>query len=284
MENSIEILAFDLDGTCLQNHQEISPRNRRALEKAAERGVLLLPATGRNLQAVPACIMQMPEIRYVMTANGASIYDKKAKSVIYRDLIPNQTARRAQKVLDAYSMHIEYYIEGDAYTIKDRFLENFEKMDFPEAGFKDRIIGELLQHFRFVEDFQLLLSEERICPEKVNMVPVAQPVFGELKQRLEAIGGLSVTTSYPRNMEFNAKTATKGSTLRRFSRQRGVPAKAVMALGDSGNDVGMLQYAGRSFAMANGIAQAKAAAKEIADDCLRDGLGKAVEQVILGEI
>lgn len=272
----MRILAFDLDGTCLHNHFEISPRNRQALRAAAERGVILLPATGRNFQSAPECILEMPEIRYVMTANGASIYDKEKKEVVYRDRIPNEKARLAQKILDRYHIYTEYYIDGYAYALKEAFMDRFAGFEAPKE-----LVEKFLKQVRFVADFQELLSDPEICPEKVNMVPVPEEIYAQLKEELENLGGLAVTSSFPRNMEYNAKTATKGNTLRVFAENLGVSAGEVMALGDGGNDAGMLRYAGYSFAMQNGTDEVKAAAKYIADDCEADGLGKAVEQYIL---
>jgi len=274
----MRILAFDLDGTCLHDHFEISPRNRQALKDAAEMGIILLPATGRNFQSAPACIMEMPEIRYVMTANGASIYDKDQKKVIYRDLIPNEKARLAQKILDEYSIYTEYYIDGHAYAKKDAFMERFAGFEAPKE-----IVEKFIQQVRFIEDFHELLHDAQICPEKVNMVPVPENIYEQLQQRLEGLGGLEVTSSFPQNMEYNSITATKGNTLKAFAEKLGVTPDEVMALGDGGNDTGMLRYAGYSFAMRNGTDEVKAAAKYIAEDCEKDGLGKAVEHYILGK-
>ena len=50
----IRLLAFDLDGTTLYNHGELSEANRAALEAAAEKGVLLVPATGRLYSFIPS--------------------------------------------------------------------------------------------------------------------------------------------------------------------------------------------------------------------------------------
>ena len=43
----IRLIAFDLDGTALTEHKYLSQENRCALEEAARRGVVLVPASGR---------------------------------------------------------------------------------------------------------------------------------------------------------------------------------------------------------------------------------------------
>ena len=44
----IRLLAFDLDGTVLNDQKQLTPRTLAALTAAAERGVALVPATGRT--------------------------------------------------------------------------------------------------------------------------------------------------------------------------------------------------------------------------------------------
>ena len=59
----IRLAAFDLDGTTLKNHGELSPENRRAILAAAQQGVLTVPATGRLYSFLPPSLMSLPCIR-----------------------------------------------------------------------------------------------------------------------------------------------------------------------------------------------------------------------------
>jgi hydroxymethylpyrimidine pyrophosphatase-like HAD family hydrolase len=55
----------------------------------------------------------------------------------------------------------------------------------------------------------------------------------------------------------------------------------VLAVGDSGNDIDMLEYAGISAAMANGTEEAKAAANTVTLSCEEDGVALAIEKYAL---
>lgn len=273
---AMKILAFDLDGTCLSRYSQLSSRNAAAIKAAAAKGVLILPATGRNLQAIPDCIKNLTEARYIMTANGANIYDRQEGRTIYSNLISNEEAKKAQTILDDYAFYTEYYVNGQSYSIRSQFNEHLLKLHLPKKAIKE-FYGQIC----FVESFNKLLDDGTVCPEKVNMAPVPAHQYDELKQRLLETGFLSVASSYAQNMEYNALTATKGHTLEAFARHFGITADDVMALGDGGNDVSMLKYAGFSFAMKNGVAEAKKAAKFQTDSCDSDGFAKAIEQYIL---
>ncbi|MEI3063039.1 MAG: HAD hydrolase family protein [Oscillospiraceae bacterium] len=60
-----KIIAFDLDGTLLNDVKEIPEENLRMLRRAAECGVQLVPATGGY---IPACRSSCARCRSCATA------------------------------------------------------------------------------------------------------------------------------------------------------------------------------------------------------------------------
>ena len=58
----IRLLAFDLDGTVLNDQKQLTPRTLAALTAAAERGVALVPATGRTAAGLPAALLALPGV------------------------------------------------------------------------------------------------------------------------------------------------------------------------------------------------------------------------------
>ena len=61
----------------------------------------------------------------------------------------------------------------------------------------------------------------------------------------------------------------------------GIRREEVMAFGDGGNDIEMIEYAGIGVAMGNAVPQVKSAADYITADNDHDGVGLAVEKFIL---
>ena len=47
--HSILLAALDLDGTLLNSNGEVSPYTQKVLSEASDRGVVVIPATGRPL-------------------------------------------------------------------------------------------------------------------------------------------------------------------------------------------------------------------------------------------
>ena len=76
----LRLIAFDLDGTLLRSDKSISPRTMHALHAAQERGVLLVPATGRLYRSLPEALLDEQLSRYFILVNGAQVYDASGKS------------------------------------------------------------------------------------------------------------------------------------------------------------------------------------------------------------
>lgn len=274
---AIALVAFDLDGTTLTEHKYLSEGNRKALEEAASRGVILVPASGRMKDFLPPEITGLPGVRYAITANGAGVYDLEEGRTVWESLIPNEKAREVQALLAEYDLFVEYYHDGRSITRKgdpQRAISHFgmprEKLHF------------LTKDYEFVKDLSIMLAETGLRPEKINLPYVGPPEHRqEVWRRLDALGGLQLTSSIPDNIEVNVLGADKGHALEALAGQLGIPQEKVMALGDNGNDVAMLRYAGVSVAMEDGSQEAKDAAKFVTVAHTQDGLARALERFVL---
>ena len=88
---NIRMIGFDLDGTLLTTDKILTERTKKALEAAADQGVILVPATGRPLCGLPKELLELPFIKYAVTANGARILETKTEQVLSEMLISVDT-------------------------------------------------------------------------------------------------------------------------------------------------------------------------------------------------
>ena len=96
-----------------------------------------------------------------------------------------------------------------------------------------------------------------------------------------AAGPTEITTSLDSNLEINAPGVTKGSALLALAKHLGLARSQLMAMGDSGNDLAMLQAAGLGVAMGNATEEVKAAADAVSADNNHDGVAVAIEKYVL---
>lgn len=67
------LIALDLDGTLLNEKMHVSEKTRQVMELCAQRGIEIVPATGRALPAVPEEVLSLPGVHYGIFTNGAVV-------------------------------------------------------------------------------------------------------------------------------------------------------------------------------------------------------------------
>ena len=109
MGDEIRIIALDLDGTLLDSQKRLSSANRAALERAAGKGILIVPTTGRFFGMMPPAVRDLPFVRYAITINGAQVYDRETDTALVRDEIPLETALGVMELLDGHDVIYDCY-------------------------------------------------------------------------------------------------------------------------------------------------------------------------------
>ena len=116
MKKEIKLIALDLDGTTFNSEKVITERTRKAIAAAIKKGVIVMPATGRQKTGLPESFTSIPGVRYALTSNGGAVVDLWEDSIIYADFIPYKTACRVIDHLIQIDALIEFYHDGKSYA------------------------------------------------------------------------------------------------------------------------------------------------------------------------
>lgn len=270
----IKLVASDLDGTLLNKNKEITPRLFAALQKLDELGILFVPATGRPFSTVPQAIKELPFLKYVITSNGAAIYDAAEQKNIIENYLTPEAVDAVIAIARELPVITEYFIEGKAYIAKDIYddLTPFDLTESHTAYIKNSRTP--------VADFWNEMKRNDTVLENINLVFKDMELRKEIWDRLKNLGLSSVTASTTKNIEITSLSATKAKALEKLCEVLGLERKTVLAMGDGDNDMPMIQFAGLGVAMANGEEHIKQAADILADDCNDFGAAKILEQII----
>ena len=110
MKNKIRMIGMDLDGTLLKTNKELTAYTKDVLKRAAEQGIIVMPATGRPFSGIPKELIRLQEIRYAVTANGARVIDMKKNEVIVEELLAYDIAEAMLTVFERYDTFREFTI------------------------------------------------------------------------------------------------------------------------------------------------------------------------------
>lgn len=283
--NDIRIIALDLDGTLLDSEKRLSEVNRAALERAAKKGILIVPTTGRFFGMMPPAVRDLPFVRYAITINGAQVYDRETDTAIVRDEIPLDMALGVMEVLDRFDVIYDCYRQNWGwmtaalqekaadYATNEHYLKMVREFRKP--------VSELKAHLKATAndgDVQKIMLFARNTQVSDLSSQVLDAIRLELAARFPEI---KVTSSTWNNIELNIRTAHKGNALKRFAEHLGLGLANCMAFGDGMNDFTMVEAAGLGVAMANAEPEVKRVAKWIAPSNDDDGVAAGLEEWVL---
>ena len=272
----IRIIALDLDGTLLNSQKELTEGCLSALTQAAEKGIEIVPTTGRFFGGMPACIRELPFLHYAITINGAQVYDIRRDCAVSRTEIPWQRAIEIMELMDGYPVLYDCFMDNWGWMSRE-FWERPE--DYTDNPHYIKMLRELRKP---VPELKAHLRQLRHDVQKTQFFTKDKALRQHLlKEFALLLPDIAVTTSLPDNVELNHREAHKGAALRQLADYLAVPMSATMACGDGLNDITMLRDAGLGVAMANACDEAKAAADVLTLSCDEDGVARAIERFCL---
>lgn len=270
----IRLIAMDLDGTALQRDRcTFSPRLHAALEQAHARGIAIVPVTGRQFGLLPPVLQKhYAWSDLAILCNGGQIRKFETGELLHSLHIDPQALQQLLELAEEYGLPIEFSIDSTLHLTQESY---HKQQPWPDLAFhRDTILAE---HGRIVPSLAPLCVSQ---VEKVNLLCIPQNLRETMEHRLESIA-VSAVWSSATCMEITHPEANKGNGLQRLCRILDIPMAAVMALGDSGNDITMLQQAGLGVAMGNAPDYVKAAANVCTGRYDADGAAIAIEQYAL---
>ena len=272
---NIKLIALDLDGTLLDSDKRLSEENRAALERAVAEGTEIVPATGRFYRGMPEIIRDLPYVRYVITINGAQVFDVARGETVCGSEIPFERAIEVMKRLDELPVIYDCYAEGWGWMTKDLY----DKAEKYAANVHSL---EMIKNLRTpVPELKAFLKERRLDVQKIQIF------FRDMDFRAECLrsfpndfSDLVVTTSIVNNIEINSRGATKGNALKKLAVLLEIPLEQTMAFGDDLNDISMLKEAGIGVAMGDAYEEVKKSADYVTGDCDESGVAKAIKHFL----
>lgn len=267
------LIATDLDGTLLRDDKSVSPRTVAALAAAEEAGIEVFFVTGRPARWMDVVSEHVHGHGLAICGNGAAVVDLHGGPGAHRFVEVRELAR--ENALDTVQM-LRGSAPGTVFAVEQTYGFHQEP-SYPKL------------HMEIPDN--LLPAEELLAPDGPD---ADQPVLKILAYHPEldpdafltlarlAIGPrANVTRSSPSALlEISGPGVSKASTLALCCAERGISHEEVVAFGDMPNDLEMLTWAGRSYAMGNAHPDVLAAAsgRTVANN--EDGVAIVIEELL----
>lgn len=275
---SIKAVLMDMDGTILGKSQvAISNRNMTAVQKAIEKGVHVIPCTGRVYDMLPPQLLTQTGLRYFVLSHGARAYDKLTGESLYTNLIPAKHASELMRILEGKGLYNEIAANSTIYFEK-AITDPFDMSAVPEHHVwyvRDNC-------FTAIEKPSAYFLENGVGVEKMNIYGIPQDLQQSVYDAVTATGYISHTRpGAGPNLEFLSSTINKLNATDKILERLGISYEETMAIGDSSSDLEIIKACGVSVAMGNAPDNIKAAADDVTATNVQDGLALAFEKYVL---
>lgn len=264
-----KLIAIDMDGTLLNDERQISPENYEAIQKARQNGVKIVLASGRPLVGFKRYLEELhliSEEDYVVAFNGAIVQSTGGNKIISKTTLGLEDYKELYELSKNLKVNIHALTEDTVISPKDSKYTRLES----EINL---IHKNIIAVEEVPEDTAILkvmfIDDPEIIDEVVDKIP-------------ETISDkYTIVRSESFFLEFLHKSVNKGTGVAALAEKLNIKQEEVICIGDAGNDMHMVKYAGLGVAMGNAFPELKRAASFITRTNDEHGVAHVINKFIL---
>lgn len=267
-----KLIALDVDGTLIGKSGQLSEAVRLALIRAQEEyGMRVILASGRPTAGLLSLAKDLELARYsgyIMPFNGGQIFNARSSQPLVSYPLPTGVEAELYRLAKEQGLNILSYTDTEILSedVEDPYL--FKEVEI--TGMPTRAVED------FVRDTPQKLPKCLIVGAPERIVQTQALVLERLGDKLGAF------TSAPTFLEVVPRGVHKAASLARLLERLDYDRAELIAVGDSFNDLEMIQYAGLGVAMANAREEIKACADYVTTSCDEDGVAHLLDKFVFG--
>ena len=273
----IKLFAIDMDGTILNTNNEINPSSKEAINQLSASGIKTVLTSGRLMSSIKFATEELGEDNPMVANNGALIM------------------ANTDKILGQHPFEDSHIKELVKFCEEHKFIYHFYDED---TFYSNRLDEERLEHLKINNDYGLnyqcniSITENPYKDLKQRGKPAYKILIGCLNSHAygeekavkiikEAFEDkLYVTSSGPGAIEIMEPHVNKWEGVKELSNFLGIKLDEIAAIGDSYNDLPMVENAKIGFAMGNANDTVKSVADYVVADNNGNGIKEAAEIIL----
>lgn len=266
------LIATDLDGTLLRNDKTVSARTVTALAAAEAAGIDVFFVTGRPARWMGVVSEHVHGHGLAICANGAAIADLRngAHRIVRVRPLEHGDALAVVHALRAAAPGVTFAVERTEGIHYEPGYPEFELDPGASYAHAEKLLNDSRQDSYDQPVIKLLAHHPTMDPDD----------FLTLGRKAGGAHAEFTRSSASALLEISGLGVSKASTLAQACAERGITAEEVVAFGDMPNDLAMLTWAGRSYAMANAHPEVLLATTHRTTTNETDGVATIIETLL----
>lgn len=266
-----KLIALDMDGTLLNENKTISKENFEAIQNAREKGVKIVLATGRPVKGIKKYLKELNLLTgddYAVAFNGAVVQNTKTDEVIAETLLTMDDVKYLYNLSKKLGVNIHVSTPTSCITPKHNKYSQYEA----DMNGIDIEISDLDLLDPNTTIIKIMFIDHESLLDKV-IEKLAKEIYDKY----------TVVRSAPFFLEFINKRANKGIGVEILAKSLGIKKEEVICMGDAGNDIHMVEYAGLGVAMGNAFPELKEIANYVTKTNEENGVAHVINKFILDD-
>jgi len=263
------LIASDVDGTLLDDDENVTPRTRAVVHAAVAAGAQFVLATGRPPRWVPQVADALGIAPMAVCANGAVLYDSATDRIVAARTLSSEVLAELAEMATRLIPGAGLAVERVGRTAHDAATPQFVS----SPGYEHAWLNP--------DNTEVSLADLLSAPAIKLLIRKPGARSGDMAAVLAKHVGLQGDITYSTNnglIEVMPLGISKATGVEEVARPLGIAAEDVVAFGDMPNDVPMIRWAGLGVAMGNAEPEVMEAADEVTTPNTDDGLARVLER------
>lgn len=270
-----QLICIDLDGTLLDHKRQINPKTIQVLQKVHQQGTHIVISTGRLYSDAEHFSSLIGVDSPIIASNGGVIRDTGERNSIYENSFDEALIKKIQSLASQYKQKLSIY------TSDTMYIGNFSifRLIFFERLMSKGVKNTKLRYIISNRHFNRIIKKKRNQIYKCEVFDYNLNRIEKLRKELENFDDIEAVSSVEFCIEITKKGVSKGHAVKLLAEYYNINRDFVMAIGDSENDLTMIEFANMGVAMGNASDLLKEKADYITDTNDELGVAKAIDKL-----
>lgn len=271
------LVCIDMDGTLLNSKHKVTESTKEILKKVHDSGVHIVISTGRMYTDAEYYSNLIGVKSPVIASNGAFIKEKHETKFIHKSVLDEKLCQEILSLSNEHTLSPMFCTPTKLYFSDISILFFFIYAKLRNIISRDIELKLVLTKAHWNK----VLKNEKNNIVKCEIMNRNEVKIKKLRSELKNIKDIEIVSSSKHNIEITVKGISKGKAVEVLAKHLNLKRDEVITIGDSENDLSMIEYAGLGIAMGNAIEKVKQKANFITDTNDSEGVAKALKKFIL---